>query len=449
MKIYKLSQIWNEERPAECTGYDGRDLGSLPLYQYSAIEADQFRLLHLRPGAGRDQIHFELKPAERRDALEYEAVSYCWGEVVPSCNIVCNGTRLPVTKNGIDALWHFRLPNKSRVLWMDAICINQGNDNEKSEQVTAMGDIYSTAKRALAWAGNEARFDKDAFALLADLLSTVNNDIVRQVKATTLYKTNLRLKTAIDRTPDGTDDWVAWSYLYYCMLNVFEEGAELKGTWKPPIALDNGVARNYMQKIDFNTGLAIRKLCDREYFYRCWVLQELALSKRLILYVGRNEMPWDDFAAMISLISRNTKAIPGLQQAASSLTQMEWWRTSGHLYANGAGQNSVLTICLLNSGLRATKEIDRIYAMRNLGTEESKKAIRVDYGQDPLETYLQVGQGMLHGSAKEKAINISVVLPFLRFKPKQQTAGLPSWVPDFEALAAADLNMLVRKASSM
>ena len=83
----------------------------------------------------------------------YEAISYCWGEINPSRNIVCDGPRLPITKNGIDALWHFRLPDRLRELWMDAICIDQQSDDEKAEQVTVVDEIYGGEQQTLAWAG--------------------------------------------------------------------------------------------------------------------------------------------------------------------------------------------------------------------------------------------------------------------------------------------------------
>jgi hypothetical protein len=51
---------------------------------------------------------------------------------------------------------------------------------------------------------------------------------------------------------------------------------------------------------------------------------------------------------------------------------------------------------------------------------------------------------MMDGTAEEKAANLSMALPFLRFTSKHESGGLPSWVPDFEALSTADLHMMVR-----
>ena len=126
----------------------------------------------------------------------------------------------------------------------------------------------------------------------------VQRDIILQLKATAVHETNPYIKAAVE----GADDWATWAYLYSYLFDVyFEEDTELKEIWKPVIRLDNEAAQNHIKKPDFNTGLAMRKLCDREYFHRCWVLQELVLSKYSMIYMGRNEMSWDSFAAMMYL----------------------------------------------------------------------------------------------------------------------------------------------------
>jgi len=61
-----------------------------------------------------------------------------------------------------------RLESEPRVLWADAVCINQQDDNEKSKQVQLMLDIFASASKVLAWTG-EASYDSDD---AMDLIST-------------------------------------------------------------------------------------------------------------------------------------------------------------------------------------------------------------------------------------------------------------------------------------
>jgi hypothetical protein len=84
----------------------------------------------------------------------YEALSYCWGDATRLQPVLCNGNSiLWVTQNLSNALQRMRPENGSRILWVDAICINQEDLLEKSWQVRMMADIYLGAESVLAWLG--------------------------------------------------------------------------------------------------------------------------------------------------------------------------------------------------------------------------------------------------------------------------------------------------------
>ena len=62
---------------------------------------------------------------------------------------MCDGVAFMVGNNLEAALRRLRLADRPRTLWIDAVCINQGNDDERAQQVGHMRDIYSYAKRVL------------------------------------------------------------------------------------------------------------------------------------------------------------------------------------------------------------------------------------------------------------------------------------------------------------
>ncbi|KAJ4289863.1 hypothetical protein N0V90_011196 [Kalmusia sp. IMI 367209] len=85
---------------------------------------------------------------------QFDALSYCWGD--PKCThiIVCNDIDLPINGNLYQALRALRNPgHQSRYLWVDAICINQDDEIEKSHQVFHMLQIYQLANKVIAWLG--------------------------------------------------------------------------------------------------------------------------------------------------------------------------------------------------------------------------------------------------------------------------------------------------------
>jgi hypothetical protein len=72
------------------------------------------------------------------DHLLYEAISYCWGDPKDKSIVTCNGHTLPVPRNLEVALRNMRYQDKPRVLWADAICIDQSNRAEMASQVQLM-----------------------------------------------------------------------------------------------------------------------------------------------------------------------------------------------------------------------------------------------------------------------------------------------------------------------
>ena len=79
----------------------------------------------------------------------YEALSYTWGDPKITKPVICSGKKIEITANLHSALYHLRYPDRQRILWVDALCINQEDDNDKETQVQRMGRIYSKAQRVL------------------------------------------------------------------------------------------------------------------------------------------------------------------------------------------------------------------------------------------------------------------------------------------------------------
>ncbi|KIN02711.1 hypothetical protein OIDMADRAFT_119868, partial [Oidiodendron maius Zn] len=123
------------------------------------LQKRESRLLVLCPAfAQNDELVCNLFHASFDDELKipkYEALSYEWGSLLPSYNLIINGAPFSIRKNLHDALISLRNQREGRVLWIDAICINQTDDAEKSQQVQIMHLIYSKADRVIGWLGEE------------------------------------------------------------------------------------------------------------------------------------------------------------------------------------------------------------------------------------------------------------------------------------------------------
>jgi hypothetical protein len=111
-------------------------------YEPINLERRAFRLLQLLKGEGAD-IECMLYQAylDGSDTVPYEALSYTWGGTEKTSNITVNGKTLRFTENLRIAVQYLRSRDIDRVLWVDAVCIDQDDKIGQGHQVQQMCDI--------------------------------------------------------------------------------------------------------------------------------------------------------------------------------------------------------------------------------------------------------------------------------------------------------------------
>jgi hypothetical protein len=165
-------------------------------YQYTPIKTanDEIRICTLLPGEFESQIRILINtevllsggrkgsweqelPSQLAAEPEFEALSYTWGSAeIPTPIYVgtTGNTTLSVTQNLAVALPYLRHKDKSRALWVDAICINQQDLEERSQQVQRMADIFTRGTRVIMWLGPAA----DQSTLALKTLGTLSSKII-------------------------------------------------------------------------------------------------------------------------------------------------------------------------------------------------------------------------------------------------------------------------------
>ena len=136
-------------------------------YCYSSLlpGPDSIRLLRLMPHEDKTApiqcqlVNYSLQKSGGGTHL-YEALSYVWGDPKETLPISINKHDLLVTVNLHAALSHLRDRCFERIIWVDAVCINQADEKEKGHQVKSMAKIYGQANRVIVWLG-EATEDSD------------------------------------------------------------------------------------------------------------------------------------------------------------------------------------------------------------------------------------------------------------------------------------------------
>src|ERR1700761_2294258 len=203
-----------------------------PLYT-ELLKGFTVRLIELEEGEPEDEISIRLLIAELDYAPQFEAVSYVWGDPNVRTPITCNGRPLNITLNLHAALLRARYNDRPRILWVDAICINQRNNKECSYHVSFMNKIYEKAKKVLVFMGD----DPDGRA--ADVQSLLKEHVDRMKG----YKTVKEMPVLAPNDPLFSD----------------------------------------------NRWLALATLMDCEWFKRAWVLQEVGVAKLPLVLYGKVE----------------------------------------------------------------------------------------------------------------------------------------------------------------
>ncbi|KAN0119363.1 Heterokaryon incompatibility protein (HET) domain containing protein, partial [Hyaloscypha variabilis] len=135
-----------------------------------------------------DVVHCTLEHVSLINPPEFVALSYCWGDSAITKSIKINGIVVQVTSNLECALRHLRIKGYG-CLWVDAVCINQQDKTERSQQLLWMGSIYRRAKEVVAWTGEDFDLAIDFINRLNGLekskstLPTVLNDHIREAEA--------------------------------------------------------------------------------------------------------------------------------------------------------------------------------------------------------------------------------------------------------------------------
>ncbi|KAH8784121.1 heterokaryon incompatibility protein-domain-containing protein [Hyaloscypha sp. PMI_1271] len=387
-------------------------------YQYHPLppNGEQIRLVVLLPDPPQAHIRIQIVvvPFSSSKPPPYEALSYAWGKKVNPMAIVVEppSVRLPrrhrgssaylrrmheinagdghkskssssfaieVLPNLDSALKHLRLADRARVLWVDAICINQPDEEEKKREVWRMGDIYRAARRVVVFLGPETSCSTLAIKTLSHLGHQVIMDWA-----------NWKLGKA----PGRRRDWSKSS----CILPYDET------KWR-----------------------AINSMLNLEWFQRLWIWQEILSARTAILVWGNSIMSWWHFRRAIACLQGNEKSeLPG---ALATPQFRENLRRVDDLVARHEKQKQNV-LDLLHRSRTSLCEIskDRIYAIMNIPSPTFYRhttRIEPDYGKSDLEVYRQFALGNI----RFHSLNLLeyAFVPFNR--PRDE--NWPSWVPDW------------------
>jgi hypothetical protein len=368
---------------------------------------ESIRILRLHAGRFSDPIFcsFSLSSlptpgASAKHGLEYEAVSYVWGDRTSTADIDCDGYRLTVPRSLHKFLRRLRHQERYRALWADAICINQQDLAEKTVQVNIMGRIFQNAKRTLFCLSDS----EPALSLKGTL-----NRIV-------LYR----------------------GFIQQCESILGDEGQSHQIT--PCIKT--------LQRLGDATFGILKEVLDLEWFHRAWIVQEFGLAKDGVFIWGSEEIPKDDLLGLVKVlcnfapnICRQHKTLNEVQQAYNMMTsytethiQLRYEDSLASFWHIDSTKIELSFMQILNkirdSGCKATLEVDHLYAFfgHPKAKIRGKHRIDINYFRRPEETFQEFAMHCLE--REEGLMLLSCVYHEAKIiEDRTDAHWIPSWAP--------------------
>ena len=372
-------------------------------YVYDTISTPEtIRLLRL-DNENDGTISGHLLTTTFSNAPPYFALSYCWGKHKKDVAILCDGRKLGVTPNLAQAIRRLQELSSeahewdlvSKWFWIDQVCINQQNTDERSGQVRLMGPIYAKAIRTLIWLGPAYGLCHLAWTLVDQIYDAFRKE---NPDAAYLSDINIRLYSS--------------SYHASCGLPSWDDDL-----WKH-----------------------LRKLMQAPWFSRVWVIQEVAVSQQdpIILH-GNHVYPWYRLGWASSWLRRvgfsrldhipnqvlNVDTISNLRRS-----QVRW---------------KLQSILMATSGkFGATDPRDKIFGLLGLAAETEQQtswpvALLPNYRRDVAQVYREATKFLI--SECQNLAILSRTLPHPNritqsFRPKS-TPAMDSWVSNWSILGEA------------
>ena len=352
-----------------------------------------------------EQIEARYSTVCLDDVPKFFALSYTWG--IPTqrdLELRMQAPVIPLTENLTSAMYILGTIFPG-TYWIDALCINQQDNAEKSSQVTLMREIYSAAEAVMVFLGaksEESDMACDLVGKLSDLFQNGAFDLQgkilpRSVSVAKRYPFEDKKLRELGLPLKNDPDWVA-----------------------------------------------LAELLSRPYFHRVWVLQELVMARApIVAFCGSYQLPYAALEMSMRVLLPTGWSFEMWRLVQKSDRQLEMQalvclRIAGAL-RRVAGKKLNLEILLyMTRTFSATDPRDKIFALLGMAKEvkegqDMATFLQPDYSKSVQQVFTEVtGASLTRGDL--------VLLSSVERQDMRQITGLPSWVPDFTAVSVLSDN---------
>ena len=341
--------------------------------------------------ADNGDLQCRLDTYPRVRSPKYDTVSYWWGNDKETVSIICNGFEIQIRRTLLILLKALKYRrNPSRYLWIDAICLNQADNDEKAVQVPLMAKIYKRASSIIMWLGPPAVDLERALIFLVE-----------------------GARAWIESNVDCDEEQKSVA------LQVLQDSGEMK---------------------------VLCAFLSRPWFRRLWCLQEVLLSNDLYFLCHTPRIPflsWKKvhdsvkylqshigFLVQSSTEDRDQRSILKISEGVSyTIAFMEHYRTWMKISQDIGAANILFFV----NNRQCSEPVDRVWGMLGLLAHQLVDQIRakgiIDYSEDGKKEYWKAYEKFLIAVYEYDAAEFWTIV--LTDIGRERHSLLPSWCPDF------------------
>jgi hypothetical protein len=404
-------------------------------YKYDSVSRDDLEthVLTLYPGLYDDEIRIRLTKTllsvPEDELVEYEALSYSWGHPEMTHAVMVEpregwpGGVLPITSNMDAALRSLRLQHRPRVLWVDAICINQSNLLERNHQVQWMDQVYKKARRVVVYIGEASDSDAEAVDIFTSIGKSVEVDGSR-INPLLQVIHPPHLPEAVTNHSDKLRTLRGSVHAVTALLRLSQNRAFIKLSEQhgPSEYIEHDGTYATRLQMTLPAVHAVLRLTRRPWFSRVWVIQEVRSMREpneSILQYGTRSVSWDHFRKGI-LAFRHLPQRHDDSHAAALTLQM-YLLNVALMLCHREIKISIKEFLILQE-FQCADPRDRLYGVLSLLRDDLGYPLTVDYLR-PIEAVFEEFQ------RQELQARGIWLLPYCHMDPKAAWSA-PSWVPN-------------------
>ncbi|KAF2462308.1 heterokaryon incompatibility protein-domain-containing protein [Lineolata rhizophorae] len=348
-------------------------------YRYERLESGSIRLLNVL-NTQTAEIRCQLLTADLNTAPKFIALSYCWGAPKGNISVICDNAIIHVTPNLHGFLTHFASqgPEYLPPVWVDAVCINQEDINERNAQVAMIQHIYQQAAKTVVWLGEGTEESDIAMKFIPQLLRADEKSKEDRWTSQDLKEGDVRKLCLPSRTES--------LHFFYSALFL------------------------------------------RPWFRRVWIIQEVAMSQDVEVVCGQQRVSWKDFSRAFWFAHQL-----GVQVSSDiDKGHIEGLQSTFAIIKTKESRQCGLRVDLLGLLLRCRKFLasdvrDKVFALLGLADDTGPEALdfQPDYGLDIATVYTRLAFALIHSESSLDVLSA-------RMAPSRELqVMLPSWVPDW------------------